>query len=95
MNAKHPSIKFTPEFEKKESSYFSDVKRHFQRECMSSIFIDKCIKNYLSNYLVIDTVDKKQVLSVLPFLDSLSFEIKTPKKSDVFDMLLDCHKASF
>ena len=44
-------------------------------------FIDNCIKKYLSNVFVpkriVHTVDKKQVLLVLPFLRPLSFEFRS------------------
>ena len=44
-------------------------------------YIDKCIKKYLSKLFVpkriIHTVDKKQVLLVLPFLGPLSFGIRS------------------
>ena len=46
-----------------------------------NFFIDKCIKKYLNKLFVpkriIHTVDKKQVLLVLPFLGPLSFEIRS------------------
>ena len=44
-------------------------------------FLDKCIKKYLSKLFVskriVHTLHKKQVRLVLPFLDPLSFEIRS------------------
>lgn len=44
--------------------------RTFKKKIISSIFTNKCIKKYLSNYLGIHTVDKNQVL-----LDFYLFQI--------------------
>ena len=44
--------------------------RTFQKNFISSIFNNKCIQKYLSNYLVIHTVNEKQVL-----LDFYLFQI--------------------
>ena len=53
----------------------------FKKNEYPQFFIDKCIKKYLNKLFVpkriIHTVDKKQVLLVLPFLGPLSFEIRS------------------
>ena len=58
------------------------LKEVFKKNEYPQFFIDKCIKKYLNKLFVpkriIHTVDKKQVLLVLPFLGPLSFEIRSP-----------------
>ena len=53
------------------------LKDIFKENDYPQFFIDKCIKKYLSKFFVpkriIHTVDKRQVLLVLPFLGPLSF----------------------
>ena len=57
------------------------LKEVFKKNEYPQIFIDKCIKKYLNKLFVpkriIETVDKKQVLLVLPFLGPISFEIRS------------------
>ena len=57
------------------------LKEVFKKNEYPQLFIDKCIKKYFNKLLVpkriIHTVDKKQVLLVLPFLGPLSFEIRS------------------
>ena len=57
------------------------LKDIFKKDEYPQFFIDKCIKKYLSKLFVpkriVHTVDKKQVLLVLPFLGPLSFEIRS------------------
>ena len=57
------------------------LKEVFKKNEYPQFFIDKCIKKYLNKLFVpkriIHTVDKKQVLLVLPFLGPLSFEIRS------------------
>ena len=57
------------------------LKEVFKKNKYPQFFIDKCIKKYLNKLFVpkriIHTVDKKQVLLVLPFLGPLSFEIRS------------------
>ena len=57
------------------------LKDIFKKNEYPQFFIDKCIKKYLSKLFVpkriFRTVDKKQVLLVLPFLGPLSFEIRS------------------
>ena len=68
----------------------SDIKFHeeimllkdiFSKSEYPQFFIDKCIKIFLSKLFVpksiFHTVDKKQVLIVLPILGPLSFEIRS------------------
>ena len=53
----------------------------FLKEWISSIFVDKCIKKYFCKLFIlkriVHTVHKKQVRLVLPFLGTLSFEIRS------------------
>ena len=57
------------------------LKEVFTKNEYPQFFIDKCIKKYLNKLFapkrIIHTVDKKQVLLVLPFLGPLSFEIRS------------------
>ena len=57
------------------------LKEVFKKNEYPHFFIDKCIKKYLNKLFVpkriIHTVDKKQVMLVLPFLGPLSFEIRS------------------
>ena len=57
------------------------LKDIFRNNEYPQFFVDKCLKKYLSKLFVpkriIHTVDKKQVLLVLPFLGTLSFEIRS------------------
>ena len=57
------------------------LKEVFKKNEYPQFFIDKCIKKYLNKLFVpkriIHTVDKKQVMLVLPFLGPLSFEIRS------------------
>ena len=57
------------------------LKEVFKKNEYPQLFIDKCIKKYLNKLFVpkriIHTVDKKQVLLVLPFLGPLSFQIRS------------------
>ena len=57
------------------------LKEVFKNNEYPQFFIDKCIKKYLNKLFVpkriIHTVDKKQVLLVLPFLGLLSYEIRS------------------
>ena len=57
------------------------LKKNFKKNEYPQYFIDKCIKKYLSKLFVpkgiVDNVHRKQVLLVLPFLGTLSFEIRS------------------
>ena len=57
------------------------LKGIFKKSEYPQLFIDKCIKKYLSKLFIpkrtIHTVEKKQILLVLPFLGYLSSEIRS------------------
>ena len=76
----HRSLSICSSYEKFHDEIVLLKEVFIKNEC-PQFFMDKCIKKYLNKFFVpkriIHTVDKKEVLLVLPFLGPLSIEIRS------------------